>query len=123
MIPIKKDKVVQPRKTSIEYSLNYNNVHTLTQTISITLEDVDQSILKTTTSSNASSNTSTATAAMALIGANLNFQSLASSSSNSSASPLVNINGNSFSNGENVWKKRNLENSVIIPQETQVKSR
>ena len=108
------EKVVQPKKTMVEYQLSPTNNSTVTQQVSLTLEDMEPS-LRTATSSNASSCTSTATQAIALISANIQFQTLTSSSS--SPSPL-NLNNGSPS-AENVWKKRNLENSVVIP-ETQV---
>lgn len=79
------------------------------------MEAEDNSILKTTQSTYTSSNTSTATGAIALISSNIQFQAM-----NSTSSPLL---IRQSSSGENVWKKRNLENSVIIPQETQVKSK
>ncbi len=117
-----------------------NIYETFLQTVTITVEDVDISCLKTTTTvtSNTSSCTSSATntAAINIISANLRFQS-----SPSTSSPLTNpistsIVSNQSANcsyadclsnaiqikTDNVWKKRNLENSVIIPQETQVKS-
>ena len=106
------EKVVQPKKTTVEYQLSPTNNGTVTQQVSLTLEDMEPS-LRTATSSNASSCTSTATQAIALISANIQFQTLTSSSL--SPSPL----NNGSPSAENVWKKRNLENSVVIP-ETQV---
>ena len=118
----------------IEYELKPGDSHrnTVYEKISITLEDdqdenisiIAQNYNKTITacSSNTSSCTSTATNAMALIAANIQYQSsnnglTSSSSLSSSASPqLVN-------SSENVWKNRNLENSVIIPETCIAKSK
>ena len=109
-----KNKVVQPRKTILEYELSLNK--SVIHFIQLSVEAEDNSILKTTQSTYTSSNTSTATGAIALISSNIQFQAM----NNSTSSPLL---IRQSSSGENVWKKRNLENSVIIPQETQVKSK
>ncbi len=126
------------------------------QAVTLTLEDVESSCLKTasatitTNTSNTSSYNSsgTATAAINIINANLRFQSSPSTSSplnNSAAVNTINpviVSSNSANtcsyadcltnssnpivntiSSDNVWKKRNLENSVVIPQETQVKSK
>lgn len=83
--------------------------------IQLTVEAEDNSFLKTAQTTYTSSNTSTATGAIALISSNIQFQAM----NNSTSSPIF---MRQSSSGENVWKKRNLENSVVIPQETQVKS-
>ncbi len=83
----------------------------------LTVENTENSCLQMSTISNTSSNASTATNAIALITANIQFQSA------NSPSPLGNNVLKIGSSGENVWKKRNLENSVQIPPETQVKSK
>lgn len=109
--------MIQPRKTVIEFELNTS---TLLQRIEMLLEDMDQSDCKTTTlSSDPSSNVSTTTTS-ALICANIQFQNLTTSPS--TQSPLTPNNLLNGSSTENVWKKRNLENSVIIPEVTQSKS-
>ena len=110
------DKVVSPRKTTIEYELDCTNPTPFTQMVYVSVEKADNSSLNTTTMSNTSSNasTSTATNAIALITANINFQSAKGLSPSHSSI----LNGST----ENVWKKRNLENSISIPVETQAKS-
>ena len=112
------DKVIQPRKATFEYELDPRNPPILTHLVVLNVEKTDNSYLKNTTMSNTSSTASTATNAIALITANIQFQSA------NSPSPLSNIlmNGLNGSSSENVWKKRNLENSVHIPQETQAKN-
>lgn len=129
-----KDKVIQPRKTIVEYELKPSDSHrnTVYEKATITLEDDLEDNISIITknynkavaacSSNASSCTSTATNAMALIAANIQFQSstnglTSSSSMSSSASPQL------LNSSENVWKNRNLENSVIIPETSIAKSK
>lgn len=72
--------------------------------------------VKTSTSSNASSS------ANSIISSNIQLQAAMLSNSTSFASLIS--NPSPISPGvDNVWKKRNLENSVSIPQATQIKSR
>jgi hypothetical protein len=139
------NKVVQPKKTIIEYELKPDPLTHQTQVIyeniCLTLEDDnylqdDSNTIKSKNipnnnnnnnnnvecSSSTSSCTSTATNAMALIAANIQYQLttniLTSSSSMSSMSPSPQLTNPK----ENVWTKRNLENSVIIPQTHVVKN-
>lgn len=113
------DKVVQPRKTTIEYELNLKKPETIVQRIELSLEDADPGDFKTTTfSSNHSSNVSTTTAS-AMICSNIQFQNM-NTSPQSPLTPvnmIINVNGSSLFN-ENVWAKRNLENAVNIPTPT-----
>ena len=111
------DKVVQPRKTTIEYELNMKKPETIVQRIELSLEDSDPSDFKTTTfSSNHSSNVSTTTAS-ALISSNIQFQNMNTSPQSPLTPVNMLINGSSLFN-ENVWAKRNLENAVNIPTPT-----
>ena len=68
------------------------------------------------TSSNASSS------ANSIINSNIQLQQAMLSQSTSFASLISNPSPISPLGVDNVWKKRNLENSVSIPQETQIKS-
>ena len=146
------DKVIQPRKTSIEYQLNprqqqqTNTSAIISQIITITLEENEQTLvsrmfseknrtLSSSTTSNMSSNTATA---IALISSNLQFQNkinspcnLAVSSNMSSSSSLLGESThpyistppiNHFNGVGNAWTKRTLENVVVIPENNNVKS-
>jgi len=133
------DRVIQPRKTTIEYQLNPNKQPqsiTQLQTISITLEENDQTVMekmfggeknRTVSSSTTTSIHSTSSsAAIAIISSNLKYQTklnsptLAVGSSNlggvgGGGDPSINV----FNGVDNVWTKRNLENSVTIPENLQ----
>lgn len=73
--------------------------------------------IKTSTSSNASSS------ANSIINSNIQLQQAMMSNSTSFASLISNPSPISPLGPDNVWKKRNLENSISIPQEAQIKSK
>ncbi len=91
------ENVVQPRKNTVDYELNFENPKFLVQTIRLSIEEPDS---KTFDSSISSSN-NTATA-YSVISANLIIPK-----SNSSISPL------NYSSNENIWIKRGRENSIL----------
>ena len=136
------DNVVQPRKTTIEYQLNprqqqqIGSTPALLQTVSITLEENEKTVmskmfyekrnLSISTASNVSTNTSTA---IALINSNLQFQNKLNSPTlvvsvggvNSGFQCDVNVPIpplNIFNGLKNVWTEKNLENSVNMPENT-----
>ncbi len=91
------DSVVQPRKNTIDYELNFEKPKFLMQTIRLSIEEPDS---KTFDSSISSSN-NTATA-YSIVSANIIIPK-----SNSPLSALV------HSSNENVWLKRCRENSIL----------
>lgn len=110
-----KDKVIQPRKTTVEYELNRKTP--IAQQVVLTLEEEATELNNnvTCTSSNASSSNNS------IISSNIQFQQMNNLMNNSPS--FANLLGNNGQlSTENVWKKRNLENAVNIPQETQTKS-
>lgn len=125
-LPIFKDKVIQPKKSTIEYELGSKKG--LSEMIVLTLEDesngfglsgkdaLNNGLVVDVTSSNASSSTNS------IINSNIQLQQAMLSQSTSFASLISNPSPISPLGVDNVWKKRNLENSVSIPQETQIKS-
>lgn len=114
--------MIQPRKTSIEYELGSKSA--ITEIVVLTLEDkssaengLTELNVKTSTSSNGSSS------ANSIINSNIQLQQALLSNSTSFASLISNPSPVSPLGADNVWKKRNLENSISIPQETQQKSK
>lgn len=125
--------MIQPKKTTIEYELGRGKSHS--EVVVLTMEDdlvaqvtggdsgawgavngFAELNIKTSISSNASSS------ANSIIGSNIQLQQAMLSNNASYASLISNTSPMSPLGAENVWKKRNLENAVIIPQETQIKS-
>ncbi len=131
------DRVIQPRKTSIEYQLNPKQQQqqsiTQLQTISITLEENDQTVMnkmfggeknRTVSSSTTTSIHSTSSsAAIAIISSNLKYQTKGGLNSPTLAAVVSSNVGDSsinvFNGVDNVWTKRNLENSIVIPENLQ----
>lgn len=116
--------MIQPHKTTLEYEVG--SKRPLSELVVLTMEDQGGALgahngsslvelnVKTSTSSNASSS------ANSIINANIQMQIV---NSTSFANLISNPSPISPLGADNVWKKRNLENSVSIPQETQIKSK
>lgn len=129
------DKVIQPRKTTIEYQINpkqqqqHASSSTITQLVSITLEENEQTFKnifsernRTVSSSNASNVSSSTSTAIAMISANMQYQNkISSPSTPCDQAPHAPLNA--FNGVENAWAKRNLENAVIIPETHCAKSK
>ncbi len=104
------DKVIQPRKTSIDYELNFKNPANLSNAIFISVEDTKCSYLRNSDNFSVTSSTRKA------IDSNDNTRLIPEYSA-------TQFNFNFFNGStENVWKRRNLENSVNFPCESQHKS-
>ena len=130
------DKVIQPRKTTIEYQLNpkqqqqNSSTMTISQLVSITIEENEQTFNRvfseqnrTISSSNTSNMSSSTSMAIALINSNMQFQNKINSpstctSGDSTPSTPLNV----YNGVENAWAKRNLENVVVIPETQNTKS-
>ena len=117
-------KVVNPRKTIIDYQLNTKV--TIFQTITLTLEETLKDILEDklhntsadlTLSNDTSFNRTAVPTAVTLVGSNLDFTNIISSASPTAVPSLKNI---FFP--DNAWSKKTLENIVSIPESTQTKS-
>jgi hypothetical protein len=134
-----KDNVIEPRKTTIDYELNDSS---LLQSISLQLEQQEEqmqqkshlsqqhSLLKTVSSTNGGFPSTSTEYALQIISNNILQQQMSNKSVSplsplSSPSLLINGRRSGSISGEdpnNIWKKRNLENSINLPHETQTKS-
>jgi hypothetical protein len=102
------EKVIQPRKTTVEYELNFSNPSSVSQLVLLTIETTENAFEEQKTSFNTLTPFSDSSSST-LIRQNSQYQL---SSSNKS-----------FFQPENVWKRRNLENSINLPPpENEIKS-